>query len=183
MTPARCIGSSPSAIRLVALLDVAGDDGHVAVVDDREVVEDAHAEPGVVAPEQVRGAPYALGAEAGADAEGAARVERGADDGGVGVLEVANVGQAHKGAHARKSWGLEGIGRLVAGHGSPLRSCSNAELVGQGLQVGNLQVGHGVGRRGSPEPLPTRAPVYPRGGEPQFSGGDHVVEEALRGVQ
>ena len=32
---------------LVALLDIARDDGHVAVVYDREVVEDSHAQRGL----------------------------------------------------------------------------------------------------------------------------------------
>ena len=80
---------------LVALLDIAGDDGHVAVVYDREVVEDLDALRGC-RPQEVRDAPYGLGAEAGADAEGAAGVERGADDGGVGVLEVLDVRQPHE---------------------------------------------------------------------------------------
>src|SRR3712207_9590483 len=47
----------------IALLDVAGDDGHVAVVYDREVLEDGDILRRVVAPEEVRGRPYALRSE------------------------------------------------------------------------------------------------------------------------
>jgi hypothetical protein len=73
---------------LVALLDVAGDDGNVAVVDDREVVEDLDVLGGVEGPEEMRDASYPFGTEAGPGAERSAGVEGSADDGGVGVLEV-----------------------------------------------------------------------------------------------
>src|SRR4028118_728056 len=63
-----------------------------------EVVEEGTAGPGVGAPQQVGGAPYGLGPEAGADAEGGARVERGPDDGGGGGLPVAHALGAHDGA-------------------------------------------------------------------------------------
>lgn len=56
----------------VALLDVARDDGCVAVVYDREVFEDRHVQARVVAPEEVGGAAYPLRAEAGPGPEGGA---------------------------------------------------------------------------------------------------------------
>ena len=49
----------------VTLLDVARDDGNVAVVYDREEVEDRHIQARVVASEEVGGAAYPLRAEAG----------------------------------------------------------------------------------------------------------------------
>src|SRR5918998_379078 len=104
----------------VALLDVAGDHRHVAVVYYRDVIEDHHVEPRVEAPEEVRDAPYALWSEAGADAEGPARVEGRPDDRGVGVLEVLDVGEAHERASPREARGLEGVCGLVSGHGSLL---------------------------------------------------------------
>src|SRR3954471_4741252 len=106
----------PFAYLLVALLDVSGDDGDVAVVDDREVLEDRDVLGGVVGPKEVRDAPYPLGTEAGPRAEGGAGVEGRAHDGGVGVVEVLRVGQPHEGPDARKARRLEGISRLVVGH-------------------------------------------------------------------
>ncbi len=75
----------------VTLLDVAGDDGYVAVVYDREVLEYDDVLGRVVGPEQVRGAPYALRAEAGADPEGRAGVEGRPDYSHVGVLQILDV--------------------------------------------------------------------------------------------
>jgi hypothetical protein len=49
----------------VTLLDVARDDGNVAVVYDRGEVEDRHIQARVVASEEVGGAAYPLRAEAG----------------------------------------------------------------------------------------------------------------------
>src|SRR3712207_5036998 len=103
----------------VALLYVAGDDGHVAVVYDRKVVEDRDILRRVVAPEEVRGRPYALGAEAGAGAEGGAGVEGGADDRDVAILQVLDVWQAHEGAHAREARRHKRVDRFVAGQETP----------------------------------------------------------------
>ncbi len=80
---------------LVALLDEARDHGDVAVIYDREVLEDLNFLRGVVGAQQVRGAPYGLGAEAGPGAEGGAGVEWRADDSDVGVLQILVVRQAH----------------------------------------------------------------------------------------
>ena len=105
----------PEALRYppVARLNVARYHRHVAVVDRREELEDRDALGGVVGPEEVRDAPYTLGAEAGTDAEGCARVERGADHRRVGVLEVTRVRQAGEGAHPGETRALEGVGGLV----------------------------------------------------------------------
>src|SRR5918998_741055 len=48
------------------------------------------------------------------------------------------------------------------------RRASNAQFGGQRREVGNLEIGLGVGRWCRPEPLPARAPVNPDGGEPQL---------------
>src|SRR5215211_7866862 len=97
----------------VTLLDVAWDDGYVAVVYDREEVEDSHVHARVVAPEEVRGAAYPVWTEAGPGPEGGARVERRAHYRGVCVLQVPRVRQAHEGAHAREARRLEGVSRFV----------------------------------------------------------------------
>src|SRR3712207_5053328 len=70
----------------------------------------------VVGPEEVRDAPYALGAEASPDPEGGSRVKGCADDGGASVLEVLDVGQPHEGANAREARRLEGVRGFVADH-------------------------------------------------------------------
>ena len=93
-SPPRTIGVTPASVdglqallyAPVALLDVAGDDGNVAVVDDGEVVEDRHVQARVVAPEKVGSAAYALRTEARPGPEGGARVEGRAHDRGVRVL-------------------------------------------------------------------------------------------------
>jgi hypothetical protein len=112
-------GLQPFGYALVARFGVAGDDRHVAVVYDREVVEDDHVEARVVASEEVRGAADSLGAEACTGAEGRPCVERGADYRGVGVLEVPHVREAHEGSHAGEARGLERVGGFVAGQGLP----------------------------------------------------------------
>ena len=99
----------------VTLLDVAGDDGHVAVVYDREVLEDRHVQTRVVAPEEVGDAAYPFRAKAGSRPEGSARVERRAYYCGVCVRQVPRVRQAHKGAHVRETRRLERVDRLVTG--------------------------------------------------------------------
>src|SRR5829696_5011804 len=99
----------------VALLDVAWNDGYVAVVYDREVIEDRHVQARIVASEEVRGASYTFRAEAGSGAEGGARVEWRAYYRSVCVRQVTRVGQAHEGAHVREARGLEGVGRFVSG--------------------------------------------------------------------
>src|SRR5215210_98092 len=103
----------------VALLDVARDYGDVAVVYDREVVEDRYVEARVVAPEEVGGAANAFRAKTGPGPEGGARIERSAHHRGVGVFEVPNVRQAHKGAHVRKARGLERVSWLVTRQEAP----------------------------------------------------------------
>src|SRR4051794_34049620 len=132
----------PFAYLLVALLDVSGDDGDVAVVDDREVLEDRDVLGGVVGPKEVRDAPYPLGTEAGPRAEGGAGVEGRAHDGGVGVVEVLRVGQPHEGPDARKARRLEGINRLVVGHVRLLLS----------LEVAHLEVADGLVQDAGDEP-------------------------------
>jgi hypothetical protein len=101
---------------LVALLDVAGYHRHVAVVYDREVLEDRDVLRRVVGPEEVRDTSYALRAEASPSPEGGPRVKGCADDGHVGVLEVLDVGQPHKGARAREARCLQGVRGFVADH-------------------------------------------------------------------
>lgn len=59
----------------------------------------------------MRDAPYALRTEAGPDAEGLARAERGADYRRVGVLEVLHVRQAGEGTHPEK----RGLSKEFAG--------------------------------------------------------------------
>src|ERR671920_960549 len=98
----------------VTLLDVARDDGDVAVVYDREVFEDRHVQARVVTPEEVGGAAYPLGAEAGPSPEGGARIERRAYYRDVRVRQVPRVRQAHEGAQVREARGLERVGWLVA---------------------------------------------------------------------
>src|SRR5688572_25409141 len=60
---------------------------------------------------------------------------------------------------------------------------SNAERGGQGPQVWDFEVGLDIGRRGSSEPFLTGSPMHPDCREAQLLRGDHVVEEALGGVQ
>src|SRR5829696_1838636 len=98
----------------VTLLDIARDDGDVAVVYDREVFEDRHVQARVVAPEEVGGAAYPLGTEAGPGPEGGARIERRAYYSDVRVRQVPRVRQAHEGTHVREARGLERVGWLVA---------------------------------------------------------------------
>jgi hypothetical protein len=100
----------------VALLYVARDDGHVAVIYDREVLEDGYILRRIVGPEEVRDASYALRAEASPGPEGGPRVEGRANDGGVGVLQVLDVWQPHEGANAREARRLEGVRGFVADH-------------------------------------------------------------------
>src|SRR5829696_6322642 len=111
---------------LVALLDEAGDHGHVAVVDHREMLEYDDVLGRVVGPQEVRGAPYTLRTEAGADAEGGAGVKRRPDYGSVGVVQVLRVRQPHKGAHAREARGRERVCWFVAGQRHHLLSGSGA---------------------------------------------------------
>jgi hypothetical protein len=106
----------------VALLDVARDDGCVAVVYDREVFEDRHVQARVVAPEEVGGAAYPLRAEAGPGPEGGARIERRAYYRVVCVRQVPCVRQANEGAHIRKAWRLERVSRFVVGQAVLIRS-------------------------------------------------------------
>src|SRR5215216_3935971 len=75
----------------VALLDVAGDDGDVAVVYDREEVEDRDILRRVVGPEQVRDAADALRPEARPDAEGRRRIKGNSDNRSVAIVEVSDV--------------------------------------------------------------------------------------------
>src|SRR5215212_8733718 len=110
----------------VTLLDVAWNDGYVAVVYDREVIEDRHVQARVVAPEEVGGAAYPLWAEAGPGPEGGARVERRAHYRGVCVLQVPRVRQAHEGPDAREARRLERVGRLVTGQPVLIRSGERA---------------------------------------------------------
>src|SRR3712207_4385828 len=75
-----------SSYALVTCLYVTRDHRHVAVVDDREMVEDNNVEARVVAPEEVRDAADTLRSEAGPGPEGGPRIERRADDCDVAVL-------------------------------------------------------------------------------------------------
>src|SRR5215208_1777499 len=127
---------------LVTLLDVARDDGYVAVVYDREVVEDRHVQARVVAPEEVGSAAYSLGAEAGSGAEGGAHVEWRAYYCGVCVRQVTHVRQAHEGAHVREARGLKGVGRFVPGQAA-FTSVSYQDSVSGSLATsdGSLCVG------------------------------------------
>src|SRR5215207_3891820 len=110
----------------VALLYVAWDDGNVTVVYDREVVEDRHVQARVVAPQEVGSAAYPFGTETGPGPEGGACIERRTYDGGVGVLQVLRVRQAHEGSDAREARRLERVGRLVAGQLVLIRSGEQA---------------------------------------------------------
>src|SRR5215218_1437562 len=105
------MGSRPSA-----LLDVAGDDGHVAVVYDREVIKDRDIQRRVVRPEEMRDAANALRAEARPDAEGRRRIKGSSDYRSVAIVEVSDVWQSHESAHPAETWALEGVGRFVARH-------------------------------------------------------------------
>ena len=88
----------------VALLDVAGDHGHVTVVYDREVIEDRDILRRVVRPEQVRNAADALRAEARPDAEGRRRIKGNSDYSSVAILKILGVRQSHESAHPAESW-------------------------------------------------------------------------------
>src|SRR5215204_3204187 len=100
----------------VALLDVAGDDGDVAVVYDREEVEDRDILRRVVRPEQVRDAADALRPEARPDAEGRRRIKGNSDNRSVAIVEVSDVWQSHESAHPAETRCLERVGRFVAPH-------------------------------------------------------------------
>src|SRR5215212_1434108 len=100
----------------VALLDVAGDDGDVAVVYNREEVEDRDILRRVVWPEQVRDAADALRAEARPDAEGRRRIKGNSDNRSVAIVEVSDVWQSHESAHPAETRCLERVGRFVAPH-------------------------------------------------------------------
>src|SRR5829696_7135407 len=98
----------------VALLDVAGDDGHVAVVYDREVIEDSDILRRVVRPEEVRDAANALRTEARPDAEGRRRIKGSSDYRSVAILKILGVWQSHESPHSAETWCLERVGRFVA---------------------------------------------------------------------
>src|SRR5215211_5621450 len=100
----------------VALLDVAGNYGNVAVVYDREVIEDRDILRRVVRPEQVRNAADALRDEARPDAEGRRRIKGNSDYRSVAIVEVSDVWQSHESAHAAETRCLERVGRFVAPH-------------------------------------------------------------------
>src|SRR5215213_11690727 len=100
----------------VALLDVAWDDGDVAVVYDREVIEDRDILRRVVRPEQVRDAADALRAEARPYAEGRRRIEWSSDYSSVAILKISDVWQSHESAHPAETRCLERVGRFVAPH-------------------------------------------------------------------
>src|SRR5215207_5811052 len=85
-------GLQPFLYALVTGLDVSRHHGHVAVVYDREVIEDSDPQARVVAPEEVRDAADTLGTKSCPGPEGGADVEGGADYRNVGVLEVLRVG-------------------------------------------------------------------------------------------
>jgi hypothetical protein len=104
---------------LVARFNIAWDDGNIAVVYDRDVVEDRYIQARIVAPEEVGDAAYPLRAEAGSGAEGGACVEWRAYYRGVCVRQVPHIRQAHKGAHIREARGLERVSRLVTGQEAP----------------------------------------------------------------
>src|ERR687889_656733 len=100
----------------VALLDVAWDHGHVAVVYDRELIEDRDILRRVVGPEQVRNATDALRAEARPDAEGRRCIKGSSDYRSVAILKIPGVWQSHESAHPAETWGLERVGRFVVRH-------------------------------------------------------------------
>src|SRR5215211_2551302 len=70
----------------VALLYVAGHYGHVAVVYDREVVEDGYILRRVVGSKQMRDTTYPFRTEACTNAEGRSRIEGSAKDGDISIL-------------------------------------------------------------------------------------------------
>jgi|SRR5215211_6738027 len=107
------MGSRPSA-----LLDVAGDDGHVAVVYDREVIKDRDIQRRVVRPEEMRDAANALRAEARPDAEGRRRIKGSSDYRSIAILEISDVLQSHESAHPAETWCLERVGRWKSGPGT-----------------------------------------------------------------
>ena len=100
----------------VALLDVAGDDRHVTVVYDRELVEDGDILRRVVRPEKVGDAANALRTEARPDAEGRRRIKGSSDYRSVAILEVSDVWQPHESPHPAETWSLERVGGFVARH-------------------------------------------------------------------
>src|SRR5215216_3256371 len=100
----------------VALLDVAWDYGEVAVVYDRQMIEDRDILRRVVGPEQVRNAADALRAEARPYAEGRGRIKGSSDYRSVAILKILGVWQSHESAHPAETWALERVGRFVVRH-------------------------------------------------------------------
>src|SRR5919107_3539267 len=93
----------------VALLDVAGNYGNVAVVYDREVIEDRDLLRRVVRPEQVRNAAAALRAEKRPDAEGRRCIKRSSDYRNVAILKILDVWQSHESAHPAETRCLQRV--------------------------------------------------------------------------
>ena len=89
---------------------------HVAPVDDREPLDDVHAQQRVVVPQDHGDAADRLRPEAGAGSVHDRVVRRDADDGDVDALQVANVREPHERPRAREARHLERVGRPVARH-------------------------------------------------------------------
>ena len=87
----------------VAPLDVAGHDGHIAVVHARKDVERRHVEVRVVRPQHHRGVADRAGPEPSADAVRHPGVERHTDHGQIHVLEVRHVRQPREGGRTSEA--------------------------------------------------------------------------------
>src|SRR6185503_7166989 len=107
---------------LVAPLDVAGHDGHIAVVDARQDVEWLHVEVGVVRPQHHARGAHSVRAEPAAGAIGDAGVEGHADDREVDVLDRSDVRQPGEGRRPGEARALERVLRDVAGRSGARRA-------------------------------------------------------------
>ena len=107
MVTAEHYGHNPGAMDLlqtcgdppVALFYKARYYRNVTVVDDGQVLEDRDLLGRIVGPEEVGDAPYGLRSEAGAGPKGGTSIEGGADNSGVSVFEIPDIGKAHERPH------------------------------------------------------------------------------------
>src|SRR5581483_5473118 len=103
----------------VGLLRVARRHRQVAVVGDRDGLEQVELEPRVIGPEEGGGGPDRLRAEARARPEARRRVERDAEHRDLERLRIGNVREPHERADAAEARHLLRVERLVAFHRAP----------------------------------------------------------------
>ena len=111
------------------LLQVARDGEHVADVDDVELLAQVDARLVVVGAEQVGRAPDALRAEPGAGPVGGAGVQRHAEDGDLGVVDLVDV--LDERAFQERAALAGEVRQLAADEG---RRCVRSLMVGRGLE-------------------------------------------------